>query len=97
MSPTSSKIDLPGFRPVPRTGVIYVMTEAKKAGYTPKSKSWANLGQGAPEIGALPGSAPRLTSVALEEDDYEYAPVGGLEELRQAVADLLSRDSKAEA
>lgn len=88
MSPTSSKIDLPGFRPVPRTGVIYVMTEAKKAGYTPKSKSWANLGQGAPEIGALPGSAKRLTSVTLEEDDYEYAPVGGLEELRQAVADL---------
>ena len=37
------------FRSVPRTGVIYVMTEAAKYGYTPGSTDWANLGQGQPE------------------------------------------------
>ncbi len=77
----------PGFRSVPRTGVIYVMTEAAKAGYQPGSPDWANLGQGAPETGPLEGAAERITDVHIGLD-HEYAPVAGLRELRQAVADL---------
>lgn len=76
------------FRPVPRTGVIYVMTEAAKAGYNPKDPAWANLGQGAPETGPLDGAPERIRHIDLTDDDHEYAPVDGLPALRQAVADL---------
>jgi len=77
-----------GFRTVPRTGVIYVMTEAKARGYTPISNEWANLGQGAPETGPLPGSPERLSSVQFGIEDLEYSPIDGLPELRAAVAEL---------
>lgn len=77
-----------GFRSVPRTGVIYVMTEAARSGYVPGSPDWANLGQGAPETGPLDGAPERIHSVALSDDDHEYAPVDGLPELRDAVAAL---------
>ncbi|CAE7448480.1 aspC [Symbiodinium natans] len=41
---------LTGFRKVPKTGVIYVMDEASKAGYSASTAQvWANLGQGSPE------------------------------------------------
>ncbi|CAK9115215.1 Aspartate aminotransferase (AspAT) (Transaminase A) [Durusdinium trenchii] len=41
---------LAGFRKVPKTGVIYVMDEASKAGYCAQTaQQWANLGQGSPE------------------------------------------------
>lgn len=76
------------FRAVPKTGVIYVMTEAAKSGYTPHDPTWANLGQGAPETGPLPGAHPRVHSVSFTDDDCEYAPVSGLPELRDAVAAL---------
>ncbi|RYX83572.1 pyridoxal phosphate-dependent aminotransferase [bacterium] len=76
------------FRPVPKTGVIYVMTEAAKHGYTPDSPNWANLGQGAPEVGELEGAPPRMTSFSWSINDLEYGPVIGLPELREAVADL---------
>ncbi len=78
----------PGFREVPRTGVIYVMTEAKKRGYTPGSRDWANLGQGAPETGPLFGGPERQKRVQLLAEDHEYSPVDGLPELRDAVAAL---------
>jgi N-succinyldiaminopimelate aminotransferase len=77
---------LPGFRPVPRTGVIYVMTEARKAGYEAERAAWANLGQGAPECGDLPGAPPRATHVEFDACGHEYAPVAGMDELRDAVA-----------
>ena len=79
------------FRSVPRTGVIYVMTEAAKYGYTPGSTDWANLGQGQPEAGALPGAPSRVEQVAVRTDDMEYAPVSGLWELREAVAGHYNR------
>jgi aspartate/methionine/tyrosine aminotransferase len=72
----------PAFRPVPRTGVIYVTTEAQKAGYRSSDASWCNLGQGQPETGPLPGGPVRLPAVAVDPDDLEYAPVPGLRELR---------------
>lgn len=79
------------FRPVPRTGVIYVMTEAAALGFAYGHPEWANLGQGAPETGALPGSIPRLRSIELDDHTHEYAPVAGLWELREAVADLYNQ------
>lgn len=74
------------FRSVPRTGVIYVTTEAGRRGYTAGSPDWCNLGQGQPESGPLPGAPPRLGSVAIDLEDQEYAPVAGLRELREAIA-----------
>lgn len=76
------------FRPVPKTGVIYVMTEAAKNGYSPHDEQWANLGQGAPEVGDLEGAPPRMTSFSCSIEDLEYGPVIGLPELREAVAQL---------
>jgi aspartate/methionine/tyrosine aminotransferase len=74
------------FRPVPKTGVIYVTSEAARRGYTSGDPGWCNLGQGQPETGPLPGSPPRLAAVDIHPDDQEYAPVAGLWELREAVA-----------
>jgi len=82
---------LSAFRAVPRTGVIYVMTEAAKRGYRAGHSEWANLGQGAPETGPLPGAPKRLESVHFETADHEYAPVAGLDALRDAVANLYNQ------
>ena len=76
------------FRPVPRTGVIFVMAEAAKAGFHYGHSDWANLGQGAPETGALPGAPERIESFVLDDATHEYTSVGGLPELREAVAAL---------
>ena len=76
------------FRAVPRTGVIYVMTEAAARGFHYGHPDWANLGQGAPETGDLPGAPARIESIRLDTAMHEYAPVGGLLELREAVAAL---------
>jgi N-succinyldiaminopimelate aminotransferase len=84
-----SLLDAPAFaafREVPRTGVIYVTTEAQKRGYTQSSDDWANLGQGMPEADALPGAPPRITELPVLAGDQEYAPVAGLWELREAIA-----------
>ncbi len=79
------------FRPVPRTGVIYVTTEAAKLGFSYGDPDWCNLGQGQPETGPLPGAPPRLDAVPIGTDDQEYAPVAGLWELREAIAELYNR------
>ncbi|MBI4349369.1 MAG: aminotransferase class I/II-fold pyridoxal phosphate-dependent enzyme [Elusimicrobia bacterium] len=79
---------VPSFRPVPRTGVIFVVSEAGRLGYKTGDPSWANLGQGMPETGPLPGGPPRVPSVPIDPADQEYAPVAGLLELREAVAEL---------
>jgi len=75
-------------RPVPRTGVIYVMTEAQARGFRRGDPTWANLGQGQPETGPLEGGPPRVEQVALDARDLDYAPIAGLGELREAVAAL---------
>ncbi len=83
------------FRKVPRTGVIYVMGEATRLGYRhggePGEDGWCNLGQGQPETGPLPGSPPRVEELTIALDDQEYAPVAGLWELREAIADFYNR------
>jgi len=79
------------FRPVPRTGVIYVTTEAQKRGFRSGDPAWCNLGQGQPETGPLPGAPDRVQRVAIDVDDQEYAPIPGIWELREAIADLYNR------
>ena len=79
------------FRQVPRTGVIYVMNEARQAGYDPTDPNWANLGQGQPEAEELPGAPDRVGTVEVATPDLEYAPVPGIRALREAVADFYNR------
>ena len=82
---------IPGFREVPRTGVIYVVTEATRHGYSASDPAWTNLGQGMPETGPLPGGPPRVEQVTIDPADLEYAPVAGITELREAVAAFYNR------
>ena len=77
-----------GFRAVPRTGVIYVTSEAVKRGFDPADPEWCNLGQGQPETGELPGAPPRVHAIDIAVDDQEYAPIAGVWELRAAIAEL---------
>ncbi|MHC4409050.1 MAG: pyridoxal phosphate-dependent aminotransferase [Planctomycetota bacterium] len=76
------------FREVPRTGVIYVTTEAERRGFVSGDPEWCNFGQGQPETGPLDGAPARIESVAIDAADQEYAPSGGLPELREEVAAL---------
>lgn len=82
---------IPGFRAVPRTGVIYVMNRAQHLGFSYSNPEWANLGQGAPEAGALPGAPERIEQVDMDTLTQEYAPVPGLKALRQKVADFYNQ------
>jgi N-succinyldiaminopimelate aminotransferase len=79
---------LQAWRRVPRTGVVYVTKEATSRGYHAGHPDWSNLGQGQPETGPLPGAPPRASVVAIDLADHEYAPIGGIRELREAVASL---------
>jgi N-succinyldiaminopimelate aminotransferase len=79
------------FRPVPKTGVIFVTTEATKLGFSAADQDWCNLGQGQPETGDLPGAPSRVGQVPIHVDDQEYAPVAGLWELREAIAELYNQ------
>jgi aspartate/methionine/tyrosine aminotransferase len=76
----------PIFREVPYMGVIYVVAEAVKLGFRNGHPDWCNLGQGQPEIGPIPGSPTRLSWITLEPHDHAYGPVGGIDELKEAVA-----------
>lgn len=79
------------FRTVPRTGVIYVSTEAARLGWRGDDPEWCNLGQGQPETGPLEGAPDRLKLAHILEPDQEYAPIAGLWELREAIADFYNR------
>jgi aspartate/methionine/tyrosine aminotransferase len=79
------------FRPVPRTGVIYVMTEAERLGFRMHADDWCNLGQGQPDTGALPGAPPRIEELTIKAFDQDYAPIAGLRELRAAIADFYNQ------
>ncbi len=84
----SDRASVPGFRAVPRTGVIYVMDRARELGFRQGAGDWCNLGQGQPETGPLPHAPSRPADVHISADDYEYAPVAGMDGLRRAVAAL---------
>lgn len=83
MDPESN---LAAFRKVPRTGVIYVTSEARARGFDPDDPEWCNLGQGQPETGDIDGAPPRITRIEVRPEDQDYSPVAGLWELREAVA-----------
>src|SRR5580704_1576636 len=80
--------NIPGFRSVPRTGVIYVTHEASKHGFSYDNPHWANLGQGSPETGNIPGGSMRVREVLISEASRQYSPVAGNKLLCQAVADF---------
>lgn len=79
---------IPGFRPVPKTGVIYVMSEAAKYGFHYEHAAWANLGQGSPETGPIPDAPPRITNLTINPTNNRYSDIQGNLELRQKVADF---------
>ena len=75
------------FREVPRTGVIYVTTEAQAPGYSSSVRGLVQPRPGhAREPRRCPGAPPRITELPIREGDQEYAPVAGLWELREAIA-----------
>lgn len=80
--------NIPGFRAVPRTGVIFVTHEAARHGFAYDHPHWANLGQGSPETGVIPGGPPRVLNVTLPDASRQYSPVAGNQRLCQAVADF---------
>ncbi|KAK0211786.1 pyridoxal phosphate-dependent transferase [Armillaria fumosa] len=80
---------VPGIEHPGSTGVIYCSDRAIANGFNyANSHDWANLGQGAPEVGPIPDAPPRPTSIPLPEDSLEYAPTTGVKALREAVANL---------
>ncbi len=87
----SEESHIAAFRQVPRTGVIFVTTEATRLGFSPRNLEWCNLGQGQPETGELPLAPPRIAHIEIDVDDQEYAPVAGLWELREAIANLYNQ------
>lgn len=72
-------------------GVIYVVVEALKLGYSPEDPEWANLGQGQPEVGPIEGAPERISTFDCLPEDHAYGPVEGLPEIREAVASHYNR------
>jgi aspartate/methionine/tyrosine aminotransferase len=57
-------------------------------GFSYDAPEWANLGQGSPETGPIPGAPPRIESLVIPASKQQYGPVAGNSDLRQAVADF---------
>jgi aspartate/methionine/tyrosine aminotransferase len=64
------------------------MSRATSLGWSHGNEEWANFGQGAPEVGPIPGAKDRPTSISWDVDDNEYGPVAGDRPMREAVANL---------
>jgi aspartate/methionine/tyrosine aminotransferase len=79
------------FREVPKTGVIFVTSEANKRGFASNPDDWCNLGQGMPESEALAGAPARMDQIEIGVGEHEYAPVAGVWELREAIASLYNQ------
>ena len=86
MTEESTTGSVPGFRRVPRTGVIYVMSKAAEHGYGTDGRHWISLGQGSPEVGPLEGAPERMDLLTLDPRQFGYGPVDGAVQLREAVA-----------
>ena len=77
VDPTEETV--PGIEHPGSTGVIYCSDRAMANGFSYSTSSeWANLGQGAPEVGDIPDAPPRLQSIPLPLDSLEYAPTTGV-------------------
>lgn len=64
------------------------MHEAGKKGFVYGDPEWANLGQGSPETGELPGAPDRIKRLEIKPAQNSYGPVEGARGLRQRVADF---------
>jgi len=91
MTTTSPDAELGALRQVPYMGVIHVVAEAMKLGFTNGDPDWCNLGQGQPEVGEMAGAPPRITSVEMEPEDAAYGPLEGTLELRTVIAHHYNR------
>lgn len=75
------------FHHVNKTGVIFATSRAVRYGFSMLDDEWANMGQGAPEVGPLPGAPSRDYQLNIQDAEMlEYAPTNGIEELRAKVA-----------
>jgi N-succinyldiaminopimelate aminotransferase len=74
------------FRKVPRTGVVYVVQEASKLGFYRGNPEWVNFGQGQPQTDFIKNGVERIHNIPVVDADNEYAPVSGLPDLREAIA-----------
>lgn len=90
-STTAPSTSLGALRQVPYMGVIHVVAEAVKLGFTNGDPDWCNLGQGQPEVGEMAGAPPRITKVEMSPEDAAYGPLEGTPELREAVAATYNR------
>lgn len=84
-------------REIPYTGLMRVLADAAELGHRTDHPDWRNLGQGQPEVGPLPGAPPRLDALPVGGGDHAYAPVAGLDELRDGIADHYNRLYRAGA
>ncbi len=89
--PPASPNSLGALRPIPYMGVIYVVAEAMKLGFTNGDPDWCNLGQGQPEVGEMDGAPPRIRAIRIEPEDQAYGPIDGTPELRAAIAEHYNR------
>jgi len=76
-------------------GVIHVVHEATKLGFRNGHPDWCNLGQGQPEIGPMADAPEWLSSLHFDFADCAYGPVGGIDQLRQVIADYYNRQYRA--
>jgi hypothetical protein len=83
--------ELGALREVPFMGVIYVVHEASKLGFTNGHPDWCNLGQGQPEVGEMAGAPARLGGVAIRPEDHAYGPLGGTDPMRECVSQHYNR------
>jgi aspartate/methionine/tyrosine aminotransferase len=81
------KESIPGFRTVPRTGVINVMYRVRDEGYSATDPEWSNLGQGSPETTHLAESVAIDNHFDVEEQQLSYSPLPGILPLREKVAE----------
>jgi len=80
---------VPGIQHPGSTGVIYCSDRAMANGFNyAQAHEWANLGQGAPEVGPIPNAPDRPLAIPMPTDSLEYAPTTGVKALREAVARL---------
>ena len=76
---------VPGIEHPGSTGVIYCSDRAMANGFNyTSSHEWANLGQGAPEVGDIPDAPPRPQNIQLPLDSLEYAPTTGVKGAHRA-------------
>ncbi|KAF5677780.1 aspartate aminotransferase [Fusarium heterosporum] len=77
------------------TGVIWCTERAAEYGYLEDPESWANLGQGAPEVeDDIEGCFPRPETINISMAGREYGPTAGIKPLREAVAKLYNHDHR---